>query len=231
VELIGTDPGAAINFARRVVVIVNGVELSVAGGRLDFLTNRVRDFEYRKLGFLDEFDRTIEAKKDLKLAYDAYRLPWEEFLDEKISASVPAGQSDNRTMLDIEAEINNQRDSAVRLGYKARPLNGIWATAPYLHNGSVRNLYQLLSPVAERDERFNLGSKEFDPEHVGYVDEKLSGGFVMDTTLPGNHNTGHEFRDLDLAPDATSSARVKGVLGPTLKHEERMALIEYLKSM
>ena len=38
--------------------------------------------------------------------------------------------------------------------YKARPLNGIWSTAPYLHNGSVPNLYQLLLPVAERQKKF-----------------------------------------------------------------------------
>ena len=130
----------------------------------------------------------------------------------------------------IRTEIDSHRDSAVRLGYKARPLNGIWATAPYLHNSSVRNLYQLLSSVAERDVRFHLGSKQFDPINVGYVNEKLTGGFEMDTTLPGNHNTGHEFRDPDPAA-SDSSVRVKGVLGPALTHEERMTLIEYLKSL
>lgn len=41
-----------------------------------------------------------------------------------------------------------------KLIYKARPLNGIWAVAPYLHNGSVPDLYQLLSPKAERAVRF-----------------------------------------------------------------------------
>jgi hypothetical protein len=231
VELIGTDPGAAINFARRVVVLVNGRELSVAGGNLDYVTNRVRQVEYYKLGLLDEFGRPIEAEKDRKLAYDAYRLPWDEFVLEKVTATAPAGEPDERTMGMIEAELNNQRDAAVRLGYKARPLNGIWATAPYLHNASVRNLYQLLSPVKERDVRFNLGSKEFDPVNVGYVNEKLTGGFVMDTTLPGNLNAGHEFRDPDPDSGATSSAWVKGVLGKALTHDERMALIEYLKSL
>ena len=106
-------------------------------------------------------------------------------------------------------------------------LNGVWATAPYLRNASVRNLYQLLSPVAERDVRFNLGSKEFDPVNVGYVNEKLTGGFVMDTTLCGNHNSGHEFRDTK--PE--EGMLVKGVLGLALTHDERMALIEYLESL
>ncbi|MEJ7604887.1 MAG: hypothetical protein WKF37_01120 [Bryobacteraceae bacterium] len=44
--------------------------------------------------------------------------------------------------------------------YKARPLNGIWAVAPYLHNGSVPNLFELLSPYADRSKDFWLGSKQ-----------------------------------------------------------------------
>ncbi len=47
--------------------------------------------------------------------------------------------------------------------YKARPLNGIWATAPFLHNGSVPNLYQLLLPDNQRVKTFFVGSHEFDP--------------------------------------------------------------------
>lgn len=75
--------------------------------------------------------------------------------------------------------------------------------------------------------RFNLGSQEFDPVHVGYVNQQLTGGFAMDTTLSGNHNSGHEFRDTKPA----EGRLVKGVLGPALTHHERMALIEYLKSL
>ena len=61
------------------------------------------------------------------------------------------------------------RDVAVRddLIYKARPLNGIWAVAPFLHNGSVPNLYLLLSPRSERPDKFWTGSKQFDPVHGG----------------------------------------------------------------
>jgi hypothetical protein len=227
VERIGTDPGTAINFARRVVVVVNGGELSVAGGNLDYLTSRAREVKYQELGFLDESGQTIEAKKELKVAYDAYRWPFEEYLSENVTATVPDGQPDDRTMAMVEAELNSHRDAIIRLAYKSRPLNGIWATAPYLHNGSVRNLYQLLSPVAARDVRFHLGSKEFDPVNVGYVNKQLPGGFVMDTKLDGNHNTGHEFRDTKPG----EGDPVKGVLGPALTHDERMALIEYLKSL
>ncbi len=121
--------------------------------------------------------------------------------------------------------MNGYRPNCLRaeMIYKARPLDGIWATAPYLHNGSVPNLYELLSPVDERPERFCLGSRIFDPQKVGYSTECVPGAFELDTTKAGNRNTGHEFKDvlLDTA----------GVLGPALSHKERMDLIAYLKSL
>jgi len=52
--------------------------------------------------------------------------------------------------------------------YRARPLNGVWATAPYLHNGSVPSLYWMLTPAAERPTQFCIGSRDFDPQQVGY---------------------------------------------------------------
>ena len=110
------------------------------------------------------------------------------------------------------------------LRYKARPLSGIWATAPYLHNGSVPNLYQLLSPAVQRDSRFFVGRKEYDPVKVGYVLEPLSSdGFWLDTTIPGNSNKGHEFSS------AYTGKVEKGVIGPQLTDPERYELIEYLK--
>lgn len=84
------------------------------------------------------------------------------------------------------------------LGYKARPLDGIWATPPYLHNSSVPNLYEMLVPAARRTAKFYLGSTRFDPRHVGYETLQIPGAFLMDTTKSGNLNTGHEFRNLTL---------------------------------
>lgn len=120
--------------------------------------------------------------------------------------------------------MNGYRPNCIsgEMKYKARPLDGIWATAPYLHNGSVPNLYELLSPAAERSETFYLGSRLFDPERVGYQTGKIKGGFELDTRKAGNSNKGHEFRN---------GPRGKGILGPALTDEERMALIEYLKSL
>ena len=84
------------------------------------------------------------------------------------------------------------------LGYRARPHDGVWATPPFLHNGSVPNLYQMLVPAASRSTRFYLGSTRFDPKHVGYETFGFQGAFEMDTSLPGNSNAGHEFRNLTL---------------------------------
>lgn len=55
--------------------------------------------------------------------------------------------------------------------YKARPLNGIWATAPYLHNGSVPTLHDLLLPPQQRPKTFRVGCREYDPDKVGFVQD------------------------------------------------------------
>ena len=106
--------------------------------------------------------------------------------------------------------------------YKARPLNGIWAVAPYLHNGSVPNLYALLSPQDERPSTFWVGSKQFDPVKVGYDTTELKGGYLYDVGRAGNSNRGHEFKD---------GPKGNGVIGRALSPEDRAAIIEYLKSL
>ncbi|MFD2167803.1 di-heme-cytochrome C peroxidase [Thalassotalea euphylliae] len=115
------------------------------------------------------------------------------------------------------------------LAYKARPLEGIWATPPFLHNGSVPNIYQLLSPVSERDEKFFVGRREYDPVSLGYDTTPLSkSGFWFDTTIDGNLNTGHEFR-AGYVPYKPGNPPQYGVIGPELTPDERWQLIEYLK--
>lgn len=120
-------------------------------------------------------------------------------------------------------EMNGHRNNGIQapLAYKVRPLNGIWSTPPYLHNGSVPNLYALLSPVAERPKTFYLGHRDYDPVNVGYRHDELAGGFEFDTSIRGNHNTGHEF----------SNEKRSGVIGRLLSPDERRALIEYLKTL
>ena len=131
---------------------------------------------------------------------------------------------DNAIAPDQQNRMNGERPNCLRadMRYKARPLNGIWATAPFLHNGSVPTLYALLSPREERPARFWLGNQEFDPVNVGYVSSVSSGAFEFDTSLPGNRNSGHEFADKPGNP---------GVIGPLLSPEQRHNLVEYLKTL
>ena len=98
--------------------------------------------------------------------------------------------------------------------YKSRPLDGVWATAPFLHNGSVPTLYDLLLPAPQRPKSFRVGTREFDPVRVGYrTDEAAGNGFVFDTSKKGNSNVGHEY----------------GV--GKLSDEQRWALVEYMKTL
>ena len=90
--------------------------------------------------------------------------------------------------------------------YKAAPRDGVWATAPFMHNGSVPNLYEMLIPAAERTKKFYLGG-DFDPVKVGLDTTATSGTFLMDTTLLGNSNAGHSFQN---------GPRGNGVIGPLL---------------
>jgi hypothetical protein len=124
---------------------------------------------------------------------------------------------------DKRPEMDGFRPNLIRapLGYRARNMDGIWATAPYLHNNSVPNLYQLLLPADKRDARFFVGNLEYDPKAVGFQTGQSPGAFEFRTNVSGNSNAGHEFRD---------GARGRGVIGPLLTDDERWAIIEYLKT-
>jgi len=104
--------------------------------------------------------------------------------------------------------------------YRAKTLKGIWATAPFLHNGSVPSLYELLLTAEKRTRKFKMGTKEFDPVKLGFVFDGprflTSEGapeFEYDTSLLGNWNTGHEWWFYDELDD-----------------EKRYEIIEFLKT-
>lgn len=109
-------------------------------------------------------------------------------------------------------------------GYASHPLDGIWARSPYLHNGSVPTLRDLLEPSADRPRSFYRGSRQFDWSRVGYVAyaEQAARGlaapeqglFLYHTNVPGNGNAGHE------------GARYGTHLAPAQKD----AIVEYMKT-
>ncbi len=145
------------------------------------------------------------------------------------------GVTDAAKKLQAELCLNQRHEL---LAYKARPLNGIWATAPYLHNGSVPTLYDLLLPARLRNqatvgivlpeprgpvrpEVFAVGLREFDPVKVGFVSAPdtpeapfifRARNAVTGEPIPGNYNSGHNY-------------------GTTLSDEERFELVEYLKTL
>jgi hypothetical protein len=123
-----------------------------------------------------------------------------------------------------QQEWNGYRENELLapLAYKARPHNGIWATPPYLHNGSVPNLFSLLSPVAERPKVFYLGNKQYDPVKLGLNTDPREGASEFRTDMPGNSNAGHEFNN---------GPKGNGVIGRKLSEEERKQIIEYLKTL
>jgi hypothetical protein len=123
--------------------------------------------------------------------------------------------------------------------YRARPLNGVWATAPYLHNGSVPSLYWMLKPAAERPTSFCQGKRDFDPKQVGFHVEPGEkprckiGETLFSTTdrdgkaISGNSTTGHSFE----GPKRDPRDYPRGIIGRGFSDEERLDLIEYLKTL
>lgn len=118
------------------------------------------------------------------------------------------------------------------LSYKARPLNGIWATAPFLHNGSIPSLYDLFLPkkmVGDplngqyRPDTFTVGSRQYDPNKVGFISTNYE-GFKFDTSIKGNYNTGHEYA-------AGKSPQLNGDILPELSVKQKDDLLEFVKTL
>jgi hypothetical protein len=97
--------------------------------------------------------------------------------------------------------------------YAARPLHGVWATAPYLHNGSVPTLEDLLSPVAQRPTKFYTDNRTYDPAKVGYSTAAAS-------------NQSEPFR-----VNGNQNSNRGHLAGTQLSLPERRALLEYLKTL
>lgn len=158
-----------------------------------------------------------------------------------------------KTERHLDFEIVDKDSPASLAAYKARPLNGIWATAPYLHNGSVPSLYELFMPSCSdaeiasgktcRPNKFTLGVRELDPIKVGAVARDPAhypGLFVFDTSLPSNSNKGHEYAagvtpvfvlDAQGKPLKDAQGNVQMRRLKPINDQQRLALVEYLKTL
>ena len=149
--------------------------------------------------------------------------------------------ADNPTAAEVEKEMRGPRPNCPNTQifttagmfvphYRARPLDGVWATAPYLHNGSVPTLHAMLVPQNERPKSFCVGTRQFDPKDVGLKMEPTpcaTGLTTFDATELGNSNLGHSFE----GTETEIRRRPRGVIGPALTPEQRDSLVEYLKTL
>jgi len=130
--------------------------------------------------------------------------------------SYTEGVATAQRTLSPDGQVNFRRFKRTR-GYANVPLDGIWLRAPYLHNGSVPTLRDLLEPSSRRPRRFYRGDLVYDPQRVGFVANvpERDGRrlFEYDTTLQGNGNQGHEGERY----------------GTRLSDADKDALVEYLK--
>jgi hypothetical protein len=156
-------------------------------------------------------------------ALDELYLLGKSLFDNQIKASVKSGDY----WPDTTANPYNSL-----LAYKARSLNGIWATAPYLHNGSVPSIYDLLLPVKRKDDpenglyrpiEFKVGSREFDPVKIGLRSEGYE-GFNFRANQRGDFNSGHEY-------GTAHAPAINGTKQDALTEQQRWELVEYIKTL
>ena len=208
VSKLGTDPQMATNFIKRTAKTgpLKGAKTRVIVGRSRLgeeepagvvLKHVVKGVIIRRV-VNRVSGPTVDGVENIKVS------------EKKLQGAIASLTPENSAETLETVEFNS--DSPL-IAYKGRPLNGIWATAPYLHNGSVPNLYQLLLPSDQRVKEFVVGSREFDPINVGFETDAYAGGFVFDTLKLGNSNAGHNYGTGKLT-DA-----------------ERWELVEYMKTL
>jgi mono/diheme cytochrome c family protein len=251
-EDIGTDPNTAENFVRaKVDLRKTGLTASdlrrVARQALELRKTRWAAYltsEIARTQALPPTDATAKSIARMQKELGGLDAEIEQALSSIDPSSVPVGAALSYVGTMIREKAYTERgltpeQQAVYDGfgaldfpqvlnaYKPRPLAGMWATPPFLHNGSVPTVFDLLSPVEERPKTFRVGSREYDPVKLGLA-QPASGYWLFDTTKDGNHNTGHEFsREYVKAPDYEEPKG--GRIGPYLPPEDRYAIIEYLK--
>src|SRR5262249_42634965 len=169
-NVVGTDPNTALNFERSVRT-ARGVR-PFPQAAFEIVQNVVR--RYYEVNRVPDETQAAWEMRELRPLPQLFRAPL-----------LQQDQFD---------------DTRGRRVYRAKTLRGIWATAPYLHNGSVPTIYDLLLPAAKRQRPFNVGTREYDPIRLGYqtspsqfVASPDLEAFELDTTLPGNWNSGHEW--------------------------------------
>jgi len=194
-EWIWTLPPPKYPFAIDEALAARGAEVYQQGCLECHAGARFREGikEGRFVGLVDDIDR---------IATDPYRLN-----------SYTAVFASNQYSLYPDSQFRFSHFRKTR-GYANQPLDGIWGRAPYLHNGSVPTMRDLLEPPERRPKVFFRGNDVYDQENLGFVsnvpEERGRTFFRYDTSVPGNGNGGHTY-------------------GTTLSDADKRAVVEYLK--
>jgi len=219
---VGTDPKMALNakrdapdpglFTGKVLLWPSPVRLANPARAGQILALSVIGITVDGLAF-QPLRPSVQA--DVRLAQDKKRLPvpFDESLDAVSDRSL-ALRTGDRLFFSKGVASLLKPPSDTGPAYEARVLCGIWAVAPYLHNGSVPNLKQLLTPSRMRQARFMVGSRAYDPDAVGYATDNspFSNGTFVTDPQNGNGNGGHDY-------------------GTDLPNHEKAAIIEYMKTL
>jgi cytochrome c5 len=238
-DMIGTDPGMATNAIAACgnSGILRPAELGMCGGKLEHPNH---------VGVLPALSKVTAGgmsegvQRNIGVFFAAiFDNPFGVF-------------SKRGTYRHVDLEITNK---GYLNAYKGRPLNGIWATAPYLHNGSAPNLYELFMPSCTAEEvangnkcrsnKFTVGNRELDATRVGFVQypaDKFSEPslFEFDTSLPSNSDKGHEYAVgktpipiLDGKGNVMrdNKGKIRTRKFEPITEEERMALVEFIKTL
>lgn len=229
---VGTDPAMAVNadYHMAKTLLLEGTKSSILFGdefgetapAIELAVNGVIGLVLKdplkaiEAGLIPEVDYSKkDSEKVLRVAIEKQIKDFKSSAD-SIGDLLKKHIEDRKKAKKSDLSVSKTPDLS-KLAYKARPLNGIWATAPYLHNGSVPNLWELLKKPEERITEFWVGSREFDPVNVGFdISQGLSKFSVYEsgttTIMPGNSNRGHHY-------------------GADLSDDEKRSLIEYMKTL
>ncbi len=210
---IGTDPTMAKNYLERKAKtgVLEGQRVMVVAG--DRLGPETRTFQVVVNGVVGVLLHHPVQAVSVGLA----DLNHARQLAREGPQPTPPADDDLHALAELKRRLEGYAEQfklfdASTFGYKARPLNGIWATAPYLHNGSVPSLWDLLQPASARPKKFHVGSREFDPKRVGLSTNPGGASSELDTSLHGNSNAGHAY-------------------GAELSDAQKWQLVEYLKTL
>lgn len=228
---IGTDPLTAVNFVSpefdaqpdqmRPFIVEDAVAAALAIGKAKGLSET--ELAQLQAQTQLEFEQKERVPRAMLLSTASSRIIKRKFAEAELL-------DQPEILLSLSGYRNEEKKPEDLLVYRGRPLNGIWATAPYMHNGSMSNLYQTLLPDEERETSFYVGGTEFDPVNVGFISSETANRFLFRTLddagnpIPGNSNAGHSGNGFT----KTLNANGEWV---NFSDEQRYELIEYMKTL